>query len=707
MTTTENLEQENSRLRAKNSRIQEDLDASRHVFRQMIHFSSRLGVITELTEMYRSCTYFFKDLLQLDFATLYLIADDQGNCMIAHTLGFPESIVGTIVDRKKMGLTGFVLESQQTETVDDFQIEQRFVPPAVVVKHDIKSAIASPMVHNGKVFGILFGYTLEKRVFTEEQKALAQIFANQSATAIKNATHISSLSVSEQKLKQVSDEFETIFNTSPIGIVLLQKERVIARCNKHVAMMHGYSTLAELQAIDVRDLHFSEEQYEAFGRNVYGALLAGKPVQFEYEFRTKNGKGLWCSVVGQAVDQTYPPDLDKGIVLIVVDISQQKMIDAQLLKSQKMESIAVLTRGLAHDFNNIMTAILGNISLSMATMDVDSQGYSFLNPAKDASLRAKELIQKLLAFSKGGSPVRASASLVEIVKDSADFVLSGSHIKVNYNFDSEIWNADIDADQISQVMQSLIINSKDAMPDGGEITISCLNFEHVDELPELNAGQYVRITITDTGHGMSPVVMSRVFDPYFTTKDYSSMEGSGLGLALVQSIINQHDGIITVTSKQNVGTIFTLYIAAVVAKEIIMPEQIGSLLATGKGRILVMDDDSTIREILSQMLSMRGYEVEVSVDGEESIELYKANMKAGTPFSMVIMDLTIPGGMGGKEAVTELLKLDENAKVVVSSGYSEDPVMVHFKEYGFCAAIGKPFEFAELGQLIQSVLMAS
>lgn len=188
------------------------------------------------------------------------------------------------------------------------------------------------------------------------------------------------------------------------------------------------------------------------------------------------------------------------------------MIDAQLLKSQKMESIAVLTRGLAHDFNNIMTAILGNISLSMATMDVDSQGYSFLNPAKDASLRAKELIQKLLAFSKGGSPVRASASLVEIVKDSADFVLSGSHIKVNYNFDSEIWNADIDADQISQVMQSLIINSKDAMPDGGEITISCLNFEHVDELPELNAGQYVRITITDTGHGMSPVVMSRVFD---------------------------------------------------------------------------------------------------------------------------------------------------------------------------------------------------
>jgi len=391
----------------------------------------------------------------------------------------------------------------------------------------------------------------------------------------------------------------------------------------------------------------------------------------------------------------------------VDDISGRKDMEEQLLNAQKMESIAVLAGGLAHDFNNIITAILGNLSLSMATMDSEAPGYSFLAPAKNASLRARDLTQKLLTFSKGGTPVRTLASLVEIIKDSADFALSGSAVKVRYEFDDELWAANIDTAQISQVMQNLIVNSMQAMPDGGNITICCSNYSQSVATAELKKGNYLKITIADTGHGISPKIIDKIFDPYYTTKDFDSVKGSGLGLALVHSIIKRHDGIISVMSEIDSGTTFTLYLTAVVDSVSVEQDLEESVLSDCKGRILVMDDDEIVRDVVRQMLMLRGYDVEESVDGEGSVALYLANMKAGTPFDMVIMDLTIPGGMGGREAAREVLKIDEGARIVVSSGYSDDPVMANFEEYGFVASVKKPFEFSDLGDIVQSVMMDS
>ncbi|AGF77853.1 PAS domain S-box [Desulfocapsa sulfexigens DSM 10523] len=707
MKTLNSLQAENERLHTQLHRIQQKLDNSKYVFDQIIDFSSQLGVATELKDVYRSSLHLFKNLLDLDFTTLFLVNPDQQSCTICDTIGFSKSLIGSFTVQKGLGLPGRVLQSQQLETVEDFQTEVRFSVPDVIRENNITSAIAAPMIHNAKVFGVLIGHTKKKRLFAEEQKSLARIFANQSATTIKNATHIQSLFLSEKQLQQKTDEFETIFENSMAGIMLLRGGRILARCNQRLADFMGYDTPVEMVGLGMRKFHLSEQRFKEFGQRYYERLVSGEQIQVEYQLRKKDGQPLWCLMSGKAIDHSSPPDLLKGVVWVVDDISERKHMEEQLLNGQKMESIAVLAGGLAHDFNNIITAILGNLSLSMATMDVEDPGYSYLAPARDASLRAKDLTRKLLTFSRGGAPIRTLASLVEIIEDSVDFALSGSAVKVQYEFEDGLWAARIDPVQISQVMQNLIMNSKQAMPEGGNITIHCSNFSQEINTRELKKGNYLKITISDTGHGIPSDVIDKIFDPYFTTQNFDSVKGSGLGLALVHSIIKRHDGVISVVSSVGNGTTFTLYLTAAGESESIKDEPEELVLKDGKGRILIMDDDETVRDVVRQMLVFRGYDVEETVDGEGSIALYQANMNAGTPFDMVIMDLTIPGGMGGREAAREVLKIDGDAKIVVSSGYLDDPVMANFEEYGFIASVKKPFEFAELGEMIRSVMMDS
>ncbi len=706
MNTLEIVQDENKQLRIQLEDVQKKLDEYNEVFRQVIDFSSMLGVPDDLKEVYRSGLHLFKDLLELDVANLFLVVDEFEGAILSDTIGLPESMIGKLTACRGMDLPGCVLVSGQLEIVDDFRLEKRFPIPDVISKNKIISAIGVPMIHNENVFGVIVGNCYEKILFSDEQKALAQVFANQLAVVIKNAIHIQSLSVSERQLQRRTDEINTIFTNSMTGVMLLRGGRVLARCNQRLADLMGYDSPDEMVGMGMREIHLSEERFLDFGERYYKSLVSGEQIQVEYQLRRRNGQSFWCMLSGKAIDPHSPPDLDKGVVWIIDDISERKNMEEQLLKSQKLESIAVLSAGLAHDFNNIITSILGNISLSMATIDSDVPGYSFLAPAKSASLRAKDLTQKLLTFSKGGAPVRTLASLPEIIEDSADFALSGSSVKVNYTFDDVLWDASINATQISQVLQNLIMNSQQAMPGGGNIDICCVNFSQQGEITGLAIGKYLKITITDNGHGIAPAILDKIFDPYFTTKDFDSVKGSGLGLALVHSIVRHHDGMIFVDSVVGKGSKFTLYLPAVAVDDFEDEVITESLVTDGKGRVLVMDDDKTVRDVLNQMLVMRGYDIEESADGEECIVKYLSNMKAGTPFDLVIMDLTIPGGMGGKEAAQEVLKIDNNAKIVVSSGYSDDPVMVNCKEYGFVASVNKPFEFGELGNVINSVMTA-
>ncbi|MCL7489003.1 MAG: ATP-binding protein [Desulfobulbaceae bacterium] len=391
-----------------------------------------------------------------------------------------------------------------------------------------------------------------------------------------------------------------------------------------------------------------------------------------------------------------------GVVLVFRDITEQQRTEQEMLKIRKLESVGLLAGGIAHDFNNILAAILGNINLGLFDRTLSDKTRRLLSDAEKACLRAKDLTHQLLTFAKGGEPVKETSSLVDIIKDSANFVLHGDKVSCRFDIPPDLWPANVDKGQISQVIQNIVLNAAHAMPQGGAVTIRCENVSVTDKdsFHLLQKGKYVKIVIADTGIGIPAKVIDRIFDPYFSTKQ----EGSGLGLATSQSIVNRHGGHIMVQSKQGEGTVFTLYLPA--SDKLIQPEQnteiSGDISAPAK--ILVMDDEDIVRDIAGKMIAQLGHEVFFAEHGEKAISMYREAMAADSSFDLVIMDLTIQGGMGGKDAVREIRALDPGARVIVSSGYSNDAIMSNCREYGFRAAIVKPYQVQELSRVLRQVL---
>ncbi len=393
-----------------------------------------------------------------------------------------------------------------------------------------------------------------------------------------------------------------------------------------------------------------------------------------------------------------------GVVLVFQDVTNERKTEDELLKIKKLESVGVLAGGIAHDFNNILSAILGNIELaSFRIAEGDIGTATLLADARKATKRATKLTGQLLTFSKGGDPVKEETSLASLIAESADFVLHGSKAVCSYSFPEDLWKVDVDSGQIGQVIQNIIINAKQAMPEGGTISIECANIYDVVEETLLNVttGDYVRIIIQDTGIGISKVIIDKVFDPYFTTKQ----EGSGLGLAICHSIIYKHNGYLTVNSIVDKGSTFTLYLPAIRSTEEKSTEKaLQETQAVKSARIMVMDDEKMLLEVAKAQLTVLGHESVMVSDGSQAISMYKEMQALGTPVDLVLMDLTIPGGMGGQEAAEKLLQIDPKAKLIVASGYSNDPVMADYKKYGFCCAIAKPFDLKELGDAIAVAL---
>jgi PAS domain S-box-containing protein len=391
-----------------------------------------------------------------------------------------------------------------------------------------------------------------------------------------------------------------------------------------------------------------------------------------------------------------------GVVLVFRDVTDQLKMEEELLKIKKLESVGVLAGGIAHDFNNILAAILGNINLASQFVGPENKAASLLVAAEKATLRAEKLTNQLLTFSKGGDPVRETAAISQLIRESAEFILHGSKVACNFTIPDDLWMVDIDTGQIGQVVQNLILNASHAMPEGGKIDICCANISDItaETLLSLHRGDYVKITIQDTGIGIPENIIEKIFDPFFTTKH----GGSGLGLAVTHSIINKHDGHISVKSEPGRGTMFTLYLPAASREQHAAVDAKTSQIASGKGRILVMDDDKMVGDVAEHILTHLGYEVELCVDGVETVNRYKELQEAGKAVDLIIMDLTIPGGMGGKEAVQEILAINPEAKVIVASGYSNDPILANCREYGFQAAVTKPFDLADLSKAVRSVL---
>lgn len=395
---------------------------------------------------------------------------------------------------------------------------------------------------------------------------------------------------------------------------------------------------------------------------------------------------------------------------IAFDISDRKKAEEekfkaadQLLKIQKLESIGVLAGGIAHDFNNIMSAILGNIEMASIQIDnKDTTASSLLKEAQKAVKRATKLTNQLLTFSKGGDPIRDSTSLPELITESAEFVLHGSKVACRYNFPEDLWMVNVDSGQISQVIQNLIINAIHAMPDGGAVTIHCTNVQNSsgEVLLGTHDKRYVRITIKDTGSGIPKEHLNKIFDPYFSTKQ----EGNGLGLSICNSIISKHQGSITVASGRKKGTTFTLYLPATASTKGGIPEKAEQTHQTQPARIMIMDDDKMVRDIVKLQLAALGHKAISVSDGERAIKMYQELQEENTPVDIVIMDLTIPGGMGGRQAAEQLLQIDPNATLIVASGYSNDPVMANYRKYGFKTTVSKPIDLNDLNKAIKKAL---
>lgn len=506
----------------------------------------------------------------------------------------------------------------------------------------------------------------------------------------------------EEKLAGEKERLAVTLQSIGDGVICTDTSGIITLFNKMAEELTGwkaeYSVGRQLnevfQVLDSQNRELCENPVQKVLNSGNIVVLGNHSILIN-----KNGREL-------IIADTAAPIRDQksrivGVVLVFRDETSKSQQEAEMLKASKLEAVGVLAGGIAHDFNNILTAILGNINIALFDSGLEDDTRSLLTEAEKASFRAKGLTQQLLTFSRGGEPVKETAALQDVIRESATFVLHGSKVDYRYQFCEELWPVSVDRGQISQVIQNMVLNARQAMPDGGIVMIHCKNIpSELDRPPSLGSGDYVKVEISDSGIGIPVNALDRIFDPYFSTKQ----EGSGLGLAICHSIVNKHDGQIFVESEPGKGTSFTIYLPASNKVNEGEVKKVVSNIPCRQAKILIMDDEGMVRKVARNMLARMGHTIVEAADGDEAIKLYNEAEKDEIPFDLILMDLTIPGQMGGKEAVKEILTINPEAKVICSSGYSTDPVLAHYREYGFCHAIAKPYQFQELNQVVADVL---
>jgi signal transduction histidine kinase/CheY-like chemotaxis protein len=413
----------------------------------------------------------------------------------------------------------------------------------------------------------------------------------------------------------------------------------------------------------------------------------------EFTFRTKDGRDMRF--------QYQQIHFDEGKSFIILnDMSEHYQLENELLRKQKLDSLSLMAGGLAHDFNNILMGIIGNVNLIQLEENLTPDVKEILENVEKSIIRAKSITAQLLTFSKGGSPMKKPTAIKTLVNDAVDFSLRGSNCKAEVEIEPDLPLVNIDEGQITQVLNNLIVNATQAMPNGGTIQIR-VESKYLDENNSLNLplNEYILITVTDHGCGIPIQLHERIFTPYFTTKE----KGNGLGLAMSYSIIQHHGGLITFSSTVNKGTTFFIYLPTIheiEKKEVTESQEIPQY----SGRILILEDDPEIIKVLSSMLTKLGFEITLTSDGNNAIGLYQKAFESDHPFRLVILDLTIPGGLGGKKTLEYLKQINPEIIAIVSSGYSDDPTLANFKEYGFSAALKKPYNFKELINTIAKLL---
>jgi PAS domain S-box-containing protein len=507
----------------------------------------------------------------------------------------------------------------------------------------------------------------------------------------------------EEALKRSEALFSSAFKMSPAATILSRlKDGKCIDANEAYAQLVGFSR-DELAGKTTTEMNIWLSPDER-NRMVSGLAKAGKLQNVPITLRKKNGS--LCSTIASA--EILVIEGEQCILSFFYDITELKQaeesrraLEDQLNQRQKLDSLGVLAGGIAHDFNNLLAGIFGNIDLARSSSK-DAKTAEYLEATLATINRARSLTLQLLTFAKGGYPLQKITPLTPFLQDTAHFALSGSNVSCKFFLPKDLWPCNIDKDQIGQVIDNIVINAQQAMPNGGDIEITAQNISFEEkEHPPLAKGDYVKVSIKDHGIGIPKDVMPRIFDPFYTTKT----KGHGLGLATCYSIITRHDGCIDVESDSGKGSTFHVYLPA--SAESIVKKETVFARHKGSGTIIVMDDEEVIRDTLCQMLALMGYTVACKNDGREALDFYKNEKnKDGHKFAAMIFDLTVPGGMGGIDAVKEVRKLDNKIPVFVTSGYADDPVLKNPVTYGFTASISKPFTIEELSEMLNKNVKA-
>lgn len=503
-----------------------------------------------------------------------------------------------------------------------------------------------------------------------------------------------------RSLKNSEDRFRKLIEASPEGIGILEKDGTISYASPKLLEILGHES--EIELLGKRPVErIVPEDRERMAKNLGTVFQGGKSAQASYQFLQKDGTRIWGEVNSALLTDSLGNSA--GLIAIIRDVTERKQLEEERITKSKLESLGILAGGIAHDFNNVLSIIIGNLELARMDDQIGEEISSFIEEAEKAALKAKNLARQFITFSGGGVPVKKLISLSRILIEQVTFTLSGSSVGHTLSLPDDLWQTEVEEDQIGLCLRNIILNAREAMPEGGTITVKAENWEIKEPNGlALSAGDYVKLTIANPGSGIPEEILPKIFDPYFSTKERGVQKGMGLGLTICYSILKKHRGTITATSAPDQGTTFTLYLPAMRKPVLEIPARPATLSA--KGKILVMDDEKMIREMNRSLLTRMGFEVELAEDGERAIDLFQKARNLQRPFDLVLLDLTVRGGMGGKRAIQALTRIDPGVKAILISGYSNDPVFRGYTQYGFKGVLAKPYLIDDLRDTIFKVI---
>ncbi|MEW6325844.1 MAG: PAS domain-containing protein, partial [Nitrospirota bacterium] len=638
-----------------------------HAQAALYQFVTRLCRAESLTEVYDAALDAMLNALRCDRASI-LLCDHAGVMRFVAWRGLSDGY-----RRAVEGHSPWTPEDADPQPVCMAEVSGADIEDSLkaVVRGEGLAALAFiPLMINGRLRGKFMTYYNAPHVFTSEEITISLAIAQQLALSIARKRTEESLRESEERLRLALDAgrmgtWEWDIKTNRVA------------WSPGLEAIHGLAPGAFDGSFEAyrKDIH--PDDLERVLASIAEVVERGRDHQIEYRIIWPDGSVRWVEGRGKLFRD--PSGAPSRMIGVCTDITERKRIEQELLKVGKLESIGVLAGGIAHDFNNILTAIIGNLSIAKIYLGPEHRACGRLEESQKALLRAQSLTQQLLAFSRGGKPVMQPVAIGQLLREAAGFALQGSNVRCEFLIPDDLWPVEADPGQINQAVHNLVLNGRQAMPGGGVIRIQAFNLAVGPEngLPLPN-GRYVAVRVADHGAGIAREDLEKIFDPFFTTKP----EGTGLGLTTTYRIIKHHRGHIDVQSAAGEGAVVTVYLprseraipAAAPANERLTP---------GRGRILFMDDEESIRNFAFDVLTHLGYEAAVAQDGREAIELFQKAKERSQPFDAVILDLTVRAGMGGKEAVARLREIDPAVPAIVSSGYSNDPVLADFTRFGF------------------------